>query len=51
MSSSQETIRSAYRARMNEYHPDKVDHLGEELQELAHRKVLEIQKAYRQLKK
>jgi len=42
MSSSQETIRSAYRARMNEYHPDKVAHLGEELQELAHRKVLEI---------
>ncbi len=50
-SSSQETIRSAYRSRMNEYHPDKVAHLGEELQELAHRKVLEIQKAYRQLKK
>ncbi len=50
-SSSQETIRSAYRARMNEYHPDKVAHLGGELQELAHRKVLEIQKAYQQLTK
>ena len=50
-SSSQETIRSAYRSRMTEYHPDKVAHLGEELQELAHRKVLEIQKAYQQLKK
>jgi DnaJ-domain-containing protein 1 len=50
-SSSQETIRSAYRSRMKEYHPDKVAHLGEELQELAHRKVLEIQKAYQQLTK
>ena len=49
--SSQETIRSAYRSRMTEYHPDKVAHLGEELQKLAHRKVLEIQKAYQQLKK
>ena len=34
-----------------EYHPDKVAHLGEELQELAHRKALEIQQAYRQLRK
>ncbi len=50
-SSSQETIQSAYRSRMKEYHPDKVAHLGEELQELAHRKVLEIQKAYQQLTK
>ena len=50
-SSSQETIRSAYRSRMSEYHPDKVAHLGEELQELAHQKALEIQKAYRQLTK
>ncbi len=51
MSSSRDTIRSAYRSRMTEYHPDKVAHLGEELQELAHQKVLEIQKAYQQLKK
>jgi DnaJ-domain-containing protein 1 len=48
-SSSSESIRSAYRLRMTEYHPDKVAHLGDELQELAHKKVLEIQKAYRQL--
>ena len=46
---SQETIRRAYRKRMGEYHPDKVAHLGEDLQKLAHEKVLEIQKAYRQL--
>ncbi len=48
-SATREAIRAAYKARMQEYHPDKVDHLGEELQELAHRKALEIQKAYQQL--
>ncbi len=48
-SASREAIRDAYRARMKEYHPDKVAHLGEELQELAHRKALEIQRAYQQL--
>ena len=50
-SASAETIQSAYKARMKEYHPDKVAHLGEELQELAHRKALEIQQAYQQLRK
>jgi uncharacterized membrane protein YkvA (DUF1232 family) len=50
-SASQETIQTAYRARMQEYHPDKVAHLGEELQKLAHRKTLEIQRAYQQLNK
>jgi DnaJ-domain-containing protein 1 len=34
---------------MREYHPDKVAHLGEELQKLAHDKALEIQQAYRDL--
>ncbi len=46
-----ETIQTAYKARMNEYHPDKVAHLGEDLQKLAHRKALEIQRAYQQLSK
>ena len=50
-SASQEAIQTAYRARMNEYHPDKVAHLGEELQQLAHRKALEIQRAYEQLRR
>ncbi len=50
-SASRETIQAAYKARMHEYHPDKVAHLGEDLQKLAHRKALEIQRAYRQLSK
>ena len=50
-SASRETIDAAYKARMSEYHPDKVAHLGEELQKLAHRKALEIQAAYQQLRK
>jgi DnaJ like chaperone protein len=50
-SASAEAIQSAYKARMKEYHPDKVAHLGEELQDLAHRKALEIEQAYRQLRK
>ncbi len=50
-SASKDEIDSAYKARMKEYHPDKVAHLGEDLQKLAHRKALEIQQAYRQLHK
>lgn len=48
-SASRADIQAAYRARMREYHPDKVAHLGEELQKLAHHKALEIQQAYREL--
>ena len=41
-----EEIRSAYRKQAQRYHPDRVSHLGEELQQLAKQKFLEIQKAY-----
>ena len=50
-SASSEEIQAAYKARMHEYHPDKVAHLGEELQKVAHRKAVEIQQAYEQLRK
>jgi len=49
-SASAEEIQTAYRARMHEYHPDKVAHLGVELQKVAHRKTVEIQQAYEQLR-
>jgi hypothetical protein len=48
---SREEIRSAYRKLVNQYHPDKVTHLGQEFQELAERRFKEIQAAYQQLKK
>lgn len=50
-SASSDAITSAYRARMSEYHPDKVAHLGKELQNLAHTKSQEIQRAYRTLRR
>lgn len=46
---SKDAIRSAYRERMMQYHPDKVAHLGEELQALANEKSQQIQRAYREL--
>jgi hypothetical protein len=48
-SASSDAIQAAYRTRMQEYHPDKVAHLGEELQTLAHEKSQDIQRAYREL--
>lgn len=50
-SASPDAIQTAYRARMGEYHPDKVSHLGEELQRLAHEKSQQIQRAYQQLRR
>jgi hypothetical protein len=41
--------RIAYRARIAEYHPDKVAHLGQELRELAARKALTINLALQYL--
>jgi DnaJ-domain-containing protein 1 len=42
-------IAHAYRAQMKRYHPDRVAGLGEDLQRLAHEKVLAIQRAYAEL--
>ena len=46
---SAEEIARAYREQMKRYHPDRVAHLGEELRQLAHRKALEIQRAYAEI--
>jgi DnaJ-domain-containing protein 1 len=43
-------IKKAYRRLVNTYHPDKVNHMGEEFQKLAEIKFKEIQEAYQQLK-
>jgi hypothetical protein len=38
--------KAAYREMLSKYHPDKVSHLGEDFQKIAHEKALDIQKAY-----
>jgi DnaJ-class molecular chaperone len=43
---SEQEIRAAYKRLAAQYHPDKVQHLGREFQELAHNKFVAIQKAY-----
>ena len=42
-------VTQAYRERLKEYHPDRVASLGAELQDLAHKKTLDIQRAYAEL--
>jgi DnaJ like chaperone protein len=46
---SPEEVKAAYREIISKYHPDKVAHLGEEYQQMAHEKVIDIQKAYEAL--
>jgi uncharacterized membrane protein YkvA (DUF1232 family) len=48
---SLEEVTHAYREQMKRYHPDRVAGLGEELQEVAHRRSIEIQQAYAELTK
>jgi len=48
---TEKEIIKAYRQKMTEYHPDKVAHLGEGLNKVAHEKTLEIQNAYEALMK
>ena len=47
----QSEIRAAYLKLANQYHPDKVAHLGKEFQEMAEQRFKEIQQAYEHLKK
>ena len=46
---SEKEIHDAYRRLVQQYHPDKVSHLGEEFQQLAQKKFVEIQDAYEAL--
>jgi DnaJ-domain-containing protein 1 len=48
---SKQEIRAAYKMLAGQYHPDRVQHLGKEFQELAHNKFVAIQKAYDALMK
>ena len=48
---SRDEIKAAYRRAVSKYHPDKVTHLGREFQEMAHRKLVAIQRAYEALMK
>ena len=46
---SPEEIRVAFHKLAVQYHPDKVHHMGEDFQKVAHEKFLELQKAYKRL--
>ncbi len=48
--SSPAEIKSAYRRLAGLYHPDKVEHLGEEFRVLAETRFKEIQQAYEELR-
>jgi len=48
---TEEEIKKAYKETIKKYHPDKVAHLGEEFQKIAHKKMIIIQKAYEILMK
>ena len=43
---SRQEIKAAYRRLAAAYHPDKVQHLGEDLQKMAEERFKEIQQAY-----
>ena len=48
---SQDEIKRAYHEQLRQYHPDRVDGLGDELQKVAHARTLDIRRAYDALKR
>jgi preprotein translocase subunit Sec63 len=46
---SRDQIIRAYREQLKLYHPDRVADLGPELQQVAHQKTVELQRAYAEL--
>ncbi len=48
---SYDEIKKAFRHAIRQYHPDRVNDLGKEFQDLAHQKAIEIQQAYERLTK
>lgn len=50
-SASNEEVKKAFRKMAKKYHPDKVGHLGVELQESAEEKFKAVNKAYKEIKK
>ena len=50
-SASGDEIKKAYRKMANKYHPDKVAHLGKEMQDLAEEKFKAVNDAYQNIKK
>jgi len=49
--SSDDDVKKAYRRMAMKYHPDKVTHLGEDVQKAAKEKFQEVSNAYEQIKK
>ena len=48
---SDEEIKKAYRKMAKKYHPDKVNHLGEDVKQQAEEKFRQVQEAYENLKR
>lgn len=49
--SSDEEVKKAYKELVSKYHPDKVEHLGDDFKKIAHEKFVEIKNAYEEIKK
>ena len=47
---NEEEVKKAFRKMANKYHPDKVSHLGKEMQDLAEEKFKAVNDAYQQIK-